>query len=248
MTGTKYAWQVAELMRRATQREKREIALELSAHVSDHAQALVEAGVPDREAEEQAVAAMGDPLTIARALDEQLSPFWLWAGRAMKGCAIAAAGLLTVFCLGSLGEVWTNLEARWGPDLYDYHARYHERKEGYTAFDTDLRLDLGSGDVFRISRVYLSPAGDLADVQGCLYDKNPFGRVAWRWSGQFRAKNDRGEWQTWGVSGDLIYDSVFHLTLPSLPVEPGQDHVDLEYRCYGETVPFQVPLNGEVAG
>jgi len=244
---SKFAWRVTALMRRATQKEKAAIAEELEAHVADHIQALVEGGMDLQEAQNRAEAAMGDPHETARALDEQLSPFWLWAGRVLKGCAIALGVLLTVFCLGNLGEVWTNLEARWGLGLYDYyHTQNYEPKEGYTAFDTDLRLDLGSGDVFRISRVYLSPAGDLADVQGCLYDKNPFGRVTWRGPSQFWAKNDRGEWQTWGVSGDSPYESVFYMTLPSLPVEPGQEHIDLEYRCFGKVIPFQVPLKGEV--
>ena len=243
---SKFVWRVTALMRRATREEKEIIAAELEAHVADHIQALVEGGMDLQEAQNHAEAAMGDPHETAQALDAQLSPFWLWAGRVLKGCAIALGVLLAVFCLGSLGEVRTNLEARWGSGLYDYHTRYYETKEGYAAWDTDFRLDLGSGDVLRITRVYLSPAGDLADVQGCLYDKNPFGRVTWGWTGQFWAKNDRGEWQTWGVSGDLFYDSVFYMTLPSLPVEPGQERIDLEYRRFGKAIPFQVPLTGEV--
>lgn len=243
---SKFVWRVTALMRRATQKEKAAIAEELEAHVADHIQALVEGGMDLQEAQNRAEAAMGDPYETAQALDAQLSPFWLWAGRVLKGCAIALGALLTVFCLGSLGGVRTNLEARWGSGLYDYHTRYYEPKEGYTAWDTDLRLDLGAGDVLRISRVYLSPAGDLADVQGCVYDKNPFGRVAWGWTGQFWAKDDLGERRAWGLSGDRTYDSVFYMTLPSLPVEPGQEHIDLEYHSYGEVIPFQVPLKGEV--
>jgi len=234
-------------MRRATGKEKAAIAAELDGHVADHAQALSEEGMPLREAEKQAEAAMGDPYETARALDAQLSAFWLWVGRVLKGCAIALAVLLAVFWLGDWGEVWTNLVARWGTGLYEYDARY-ERKEGYVSSDVDVRLELGSGDVLRIYRVHVSPSEGLADVQMCLYDKNPFGRVTWQWPVQYWARNDRGEWQNCGWSGDSFYDSVFYMTLPALPVEAGQGEIELECRSYGDVIPFQVPLDEGVWG
>ncbi|MEG1858439.1 MAG: permease prefix domain 1-containing protein [Pseudoflavonifractor sp.] len=45
------------------------IAAELRGHLEDHAQALAATGVPPDAAEAQAVAAMGDPLTLGAALD-----------------------------------------------------------------------------------------------------------------------------------------------------------------------------------
>jgi len=76
-----YAQRVADLTRGATKREKRAIAREIEDHVTDHAEALEEQGVPPEEARARAEAAMGPAGEVAAALDAQLSPFWLWAGR-----------------------------------------------------------------------------------------------------------------------------------------------------------------------
>lgn len=54
---------------------------ELSAHLEDHIQALVEQGTDPAEAERRAVAAMGDPAEIGLQLNRQHRPFLGWAVR-----------------------------------------------------------------------------------------------------------------------------------------------------------------------
>ena len=56
----------------------RRVRAELTAHLEDRAQALTEQGVPPEEAEERAVAAMGDPKAIGRALHRQHWPILGW--------------------------------------------------------------------------------------------------------------------------------------------------------------------------
>ena len=50
------------------------IAAELAAHLEDHAAALMERGVPEEEAAQQAVAAMGDPEALGRQLNRAHPP------------------------------------------------------------------------------------------------------------------------------------------------------------------------------
>lgn len=67
------------------------ITAELTAHLEDHASALEEHGVPADEAAAWAVAAMGDPEEVGRALNKSHSPllgwFQIWFGRAVWSLA-----------------------------------------------------------------------------------------------------------------------------------------------------------------
>ena len=58
--------------------DRRGVEEELMDHLLDRRDTLKEAGVPDGEAEERAVAAMGDPAEIGRALDRYHSPLLGW--------------------------------------------------------------------------------------------------------------------------------------------------------------------------
>lgn len=66
---------------RATGAERNDIRLELTDHLLEHRDILVERGYEPLEAERRAIAAMGDPTEIGKAWNEKLSPFWLWLGR-----------------------------------------------------------------------------------------------------------------------------------------------------------------------
>jgi len=72
---------VVREMPRATGREKEDVRWELTDHLLEHRDMLVEHGYDEPEAERRAIAAMGDPAEIGRAWNEKLSPFWLWLGR-----------------------------------------------------------------------------------------------------------------------------------------------------------------------
>ena len=53
-----------------------DITQELTDHLRDHAASLEEKGLSPEEAQSQAVAAMGDPAELGRALDRVHSPLW----------------------------------------------------------------------------------------------------------------------------------------------------------------------------
>lgn len=70
------------------------ITQEFTGHLEDAAAALAARGLGPEEAAVQAVAAMGDPADIGRALDRVHRPFWHYVARALLwlgGCALAAA-------------------------------------------------------------------------------------------------------------------------------------------------------------
>ena len=56
----------------------RGVRAELTAHLEDRAEALKARGVPPEEAEEQAVAAMGDPKRLGKALHKEHWPILGW--------------------------------------------------------------------------------------------------------------------------------------------------------------------------
>ena len=100
--------------------DHRAIAAELTAHLEDHAAALMERGVHEDVAAQQAVAAMGDPEEIGRELDKSHSPLlgWLqiWFFRAV--CILAA--LVLMLALIQSGRISDQAGATqrlrsWGP-------------------------------------------------------------------------------------------------------------------------------------
>ena len=72
---------VLDKMPRATRGEKADIRDELLDHLLEHRDMLMDHGYDELDAEQRAIAAMGDPEEIGRAWNEKLSPFWLWLGR-----------------------------------------------------------------------------------------------------------------------------------------------------------------------
>ncbi len=111
MTEERFIKLVLSQMPRATEREGRDISRELAAHMEDARAAYAAAGFDAEEAQRRVVEAMGDPKELGRALNAQLSPFWLWLSRIARAvCAVAAVGLtyslLCRFCPGF--EQWAN--------------------------------------------------------------------------------------------------------------------------------------------
>ena len=114
-------------MPRATNRERDDIREELLDHLSEHRDMLLEYGYEPLEAEQKAIAAMGDPTEIGRVWNKTLSPLWLWLGRL---CA-ATFVMLMLFNLtsahGKLERFVDGLQVRnsssdsyVGQELYDY--------------------------------------------------------------------------------------------------------------------------------
>ena len=83
---------VCRQVRHATPRERRAIRAELTGHLEDRAEDLRQRGMPEEEAEERAVAAMGDPEAIGRELNRQYPLGWLIVSR----CALVLAAVLVL--------------------------------------------------------------------------------------------------------------------------------------------------------
>ncbi len=115
----RYGRAVCQYIRHGTGREKRAIQAELSAHMEDHAQALMDAGYPKTYARQLAVEAMGDPEEIGRELDRAYPRIWLVFPRAATVVAVVLALLLAFILPSSLTAmhemVQTNRQARSDP-------------------------------------------------------------------------------------------------------------------------------------
>lgn len=138
------------------------VEVELLAHLEDRRDALKETGVPDGEAEERAVAAMGDPAEIGRALDKCHSPLLGWAGRLVHALAwaLGALSLLAVFMLVFMGDGTGDLP-RLFPDLESVTESACARAEELTgAFPVELypQGEARAGHyTFRVERALLYP-------------------------------------------------------------------------------------------
>lgn len=107
---------VLDQMPRATRGEKAEIRDELLDHLMEHRDMLVEHGYEIMDAEQRAIAAMGDPVEIGRTWNEKLSSLWLWLGRV---CIVLVVLLLWnnyYRITGKIDLIFDALEVRYAED------------------------------------------------------------------------------------------------------------------------------------
>lgn len=100
-----YGETVCRFVSHATDKEQKAIRAELSAHMEDHAQALLDAGYDEDYAFRIAVEAMGDPEEVGKALNREYPLLWLLLSR----------GFWVVILLLSV------LLAFWAYDVYDQY-------------------------------------------------------------------------------------------------------------------------------
>ena len=139
------------------------ITAELTAHLEDHASALEEHGVPADEAAARAVAAMGDPEEVGRALNKSHSPllgwFQIWFGRAVW----TLTALALAIALLRAGSTRSNLAAQpYHNAAYLNHLLEHYDEYNVVAdFTPDTSWQWG-GYTFSIQRAVItrSEAGE----------------------------------------------------------------------------------------
>ena len=119
-----YGEAVCAFLSHATRREKAAVRQELMDHLTDHTQALLDAGCPPEAAETRALAAMGEAQEVGQALNQAFPRRWLVLSR----LALAALGLLLTLALLSyvlpLGE---HLQEAWAirqDPLHNYHTTF----------------------------------------------------------------------------------------------------------------------------
>lgn len=234
MTGQEYGDRVAWAMHRATRQERREIARELADHVEDRAGALAAEGCTLREAENRAVEVMGDPEEVARALDKQLSPLWLYVGRLARlwalGAALALLVVLAAEARGLGGWVW----ARWYPQ------GFHQAlpADGMERWTLDWRATLPGGDVLWVYRLDVDREGRAGVAYYTVYDPVPFGKVGEDVDFYLKFQGEQPVRRSWG--SPYYRQGTLNLTLG-----PRQETMKLWYDRYGEDLELEFPL-GEV--
>lgn len=251
MTRENFYFQLQKALPRATDAEWEDIREELRAHLEDRAEALEETGLSPAEAEERALAAMGDPAEIGAALNAQLSPFWLWAGRGAKAAVVCLA---LVFLLAggvrdelkSWPEIADNLRVRtgtmdpgnaWPEELY----RWQSGAE-MTVGEDRVRLDLVS-----LTPCYFRPGAYIGHLVLYTYHENPLEKPAKEILYQLTVMTESGEsegedrnWNRdhggWGSRGywRRYYDLVI------LP-EDGWIEISYDHLGYHETIHWDIP-------
>ena len=119
-----YGEAVCAFLSHATRREKAAVRQELMDHLTDHTQALLDAGCPPEAAETRALAAMGEAQEVGQALNQAFPRRWLVLSR----LALAALGLLlTLVLLGYALPLGEHLQEAWAirqDPLHNYHTTF----------------------------------------------------------------------------------------------------------------------------
>ncbi len=227
---------VTAQLRCATAAEKAEIRAELAEHVQDHAEALEEAGCSPEEARERALAAMGDPEEIGRGLARCYTRFWLVLSRlATAGIVLATLSLLLGMSSHGLRVFLDNSTARLTPEYAGFAQKIPEHA---LVTPLDIRAEAGS-DILYIYKVALDPEEGMATVYYCNYDKSPFGKASTVLHNYVEILSGTGERGNGGGGGNS--GAVFWWE--NVPVEPGTDHLRLEYHRFGVDVSLEIPLD-----
>ena len=251
---TRFCDAVCDQVRHATRREKDSIADELTDHLRDHADALIALGRSPEEAESAAVAAMGDPAEIGKALNKEYPLLWLVLSRIAGVLAVLAAATLLLLP-SSIYHAVCNLQTRRDPFSSSFAQHQEEIRTS-----VDYRYDLPCGDVLRVYSLDVCPGGSgtiLFDSSGisdqpdaewhavismCCYDRNPFRPVSQFTLQSIQITGSSGRGQSTGSGGGN--DGVCMWTW-KVPLQYGDDCLCLDYSAYGFTLHEAVPLNWE---
>lgn len=247
-----FCQEVLDHIPRATRAEREAIRTELEAHMTDHRDALIAEGMDYREAVLAATRAMGDPGEIGRAMNEQLSPFWL---RLEKSFWYLFVVVLLVFGLTAAPVVHLTqaVAVRVVPGLVfdlqldQWNSRYDSaalklKEQGYTLReDVDVRMTLGNEEL-RICRIYMdpTPGNTRVAVAMVVYNRDLMGYVShniWHMDFQYQRQEGRD-----GSVGDVVGVALRY----NIPVYPGDTYVTLICKCFGEEWTLKVPLPWEV--
>lgn len=217
----------------ATEKEKKQIHKELSDHIEDHAQALIELGRTPEEAQAAAIVAMGDPEEIGREMNRQYPLLWLALSRASAVVAI----LLALTLLSPLRDAYYRLS-----DHFEAKNRPMEMVQGYEN-PIDIRVELPYNDIayFFASDIECFADEYRANIGLIIYDESPFGRVS-RDALDFRLELEDGFFLPSG--GAFKGYAVQHKRI-TVAVEKYQESVELCYDRLGNEIWVEIPLNWE---
>ncbi len=222
---------------RTTYGEERDLKAELGAHLEDHFEALTLRGVPEDEAALRAVREMGDPVEIGRAINAELSAFWLHVGIAAKFLTVLLIFAAITPLLTKLEPAYHNIEARLSPN-YDDQYNIHETVD----FPCDLFLDVYGGTV-RVYGYRLYRANEYSALQlECVaYADNPFRASP---GNEFAFSFSVSESALPGVGAKMPYsDSGATYLCPIFLFYSDPERVNVVFEHYGVHHEFELELD-----
>lgn len=220
---------------RATKKERAALRKELGDHLEDAADAIETRGHSEEEARSRAVEAMGDPAEIGRALNAQLSPFWLWLGRVSKAATICLLCLLANSLYMSRGGL---RELSPTPDW----AQSPPPLEGYLCREANIQLKADMVKL-QIYRTELSPDGTelVLDCAVWVTESDRYNREELGALLETRPPN-RAWYTLYGTGGRLGRETNYIGV--TVPVTPGQSSVELRfYRQMGRMEQIEMPID-----
>lgn len=231
--GGEFCGEVLSHIPRATKKERAALQRELLDHLEDAAGEREAGGCSWEEARMRAVEAMGDPAEIGKALNAQLSPFWLWVGRVCKGAAICLLCLLALTLRSRRDgmRVLTSEGTQVPPPM-----------EGYLCREASVQLKADMVKL-QIYRTELSPDGtelvlDCAfwTTEPNRYDREELGAL-------LETRPPNGAWyKLYGTGGELSGKTNYIGV--TVPVAPGQTSVELRfYRQFGRMEQIKMPID-----
>lgn len=238
--------QVLEHAPRTTQAEQEHLRGQLRAHLEDK-EAFFRAKGYDDAAQDAAIAAMGSAAAIGAAINDQLSPSWLWVGRLawMLRFFLAAALLAAAISIWN-SNLWGNLEARRS-DLSSVSASETDHQIWTAPLDERMEL---RHNIVRFHRIRLeqNDAGgyELILYMAC-YAKNPFANTPAVGSLQriTCSASDAPftfDESTGFLSRDLRDGAAFWSM--RTPVDRAEGTVTITVEHYGETFTMEAELGG----
>lgn len=246
MEKSEFCARVLARVRHATAEERAAIQAELEGHLEDHAEDLMRIGYPAAEAADRAMAAMGDPEEIGKALNREYPLGWLVLSRVALAATVLLC-LVAVLDFPILGHVFDNLQARTAPKTAPFRSEIGAG--GVVLRDLDIRVPMGN-DVLYIYQVGLAAGeGDgavKAYLAMCNYDRNPFGTASDRLQGQLRfttsAAADRIDRYGSGGGGN---SGAWYGVVCGIPAARADEALLLTYDAFGEQAEIWVPLPWE---
>ena len=242
------------------------ITAELTAHLEDHRDALLElrSGLTQEEAEEAAVKAMGDPEELGRALNESHSPLLGWFQIWFQAVVWFLSAIIVIFCLLHLPDTWENLTGK--PDSVSSDpALYFERQVYPDNLVTQYEANAVYQDppyIYTIEQVAIENYSGARYVECILQITQPnpwlrcpaFGYDLW-------AEDDVGNrypsTREWRALDETIYSKVkvstpmgdfpftTHYCLTVTNVDPAATQLTFRFDRYGEIrLSLTVPLKG----
>ena len=234
-----YCRQVRQSLKKATQKERASLTEELMDHMESHAEALVELGWDPEEARDYAVQAMGDPETVGKQYDEQLSSFWLVCWYVLRGILVVLAVWIALAFLLQGRFVFYNVQARWEEDTMWVGFPQDKEILSHQSLDIKIPLDRYTVRIFR-TEIYYEEAWEryMARVYAVNYPNNPFYTIGPLMTSGAGVEGLDGIGGLEGSVGRWVFIG---------PVEKGSDHVVfyIENEYTDMHIQVKIPLTWE---